>query len=393
MKRILTLCLVLVFSLGLLAGCAQTTQLRSYSEDALNADPGQLAYGAYAPDTVVMTINGTDVRWDEFAFWLCTKAEELAEADGTRTVNDWDAVYDEETGETYAQALLRMVLEELKQFHAIQAKAASFDMELGEDGEAYVEQSLDETMQTLGADSEQTSADRMRRAYLDTDVLRYQAEVSYYYLLLYQELFGADGEKLSADELNDYVAQNGYMTVKHILLGTVDANGNPLPDDEKERKFKQATRIIDRLNAIEDPTERLAAFDRYAAEYNEDPGVASYPNGYCFLPGQMTEAFETASAALEPYAVTPEPVESEYGYHVILRLPTTGTDVLDYNTDGSPYLLQSDAAQMLYTQMVHAWIDDAEVVWKPEFENLDVQALFTEEETLWEKLDFLHWFH
>ena len=41
---------------------------------------------------------------------------------------------------------------------------------------------------------------------------------------------------------------------------------------------------------------------------------------------RMDAAFEAASAALQPYEVSPEPVESAYGYHVILRLPTTGDE-------------------------------------------------------------------
>jgi parvulin-like peptidyl-prolyl isomerase len=107
----------------------------------------------------------------------------------------------------------------------------------------------------------------------------------------------------------------------------------------------------------------------------------------------MDPAFEAAAAALQPYAVSPEPAETAYGYHVILRMPTTGGDVLDFYADGSPYLLRADAAQAVYTQMVHAWIDDAKVEWAEGFEALDVQKLFTREEAMWEKIDFLHWFH
>ena len=63
------------------------------------------------------------------------------------------------------------------------------------------------------------------------------------------------------------------------------------------------------------------------------------------------------------------------------------------NEDGTPYHLREDAAQALYTQMVHAWIDDAKVEWQPGFEHLDIQKLMTKPETFWEKLDVFHWFH
>ena len=392
-KRILTLVLALALLLGVLSGCAQKTELRSYSEDALNADPGQRVLSAYAPDTVVMTIDGSEVYWNEFAFWLCTTAKELADEAGVSMIEDWNAVYDTQTGETWGDRLLANVVEKEKQFHSLEAKAEGYGLELGEEGEAYVENSLAESLAAFQIPSEEESGETLRRYYLDADVLRYQAKISYLYLLLYQEMFGADGEKLSDAELNDYVAQEGFITVRHILLSTMDENGNPLSDEQKEKKLRQATRIIERLSEIEDNEERLARFDRYSNEYNEDPGVEQYPNGYCFTAGQMDEAFEAASAALQPWEVSPEPVESAYGYHVILRLPTTGDDVIDINEDGTPYLLRSDAAQATYTALVQAWIDDAEVVWSPEFEHLDVQTLFAKPVTFWEKIDVLHWFH
>ena len=384
MKRILTLLLACTMTAALLSGCAK-------QETA--SDPLQAALDAYAPDTVVMTIDGTQVHWNEFAYWLCTTAKQFARDAGVPVIEDWNAVYDEQTGETYADALLRTVTEQLKQFHSLEAQAADFGLEPGADGDAYVEQSVAESLSKVPLGDGEDSDKALKRFSLDRDVLRYQARIAYLELLVYQEMFGADGEKLSEDDLNDYVAQKGYMTAKHILLSTADSSNQPLPDDVKAEKLESAKRIIERLRKIEDPAELVREFDRYAGEYNEDPGVASYPNGYCFCTGQMDPAFEAGTAALQPYEVSPEPVESAYGYHVILRMPTTGDEALDVNADGTPYTLRSDAAQAIYEQLIRAWIDDAEIQWAEGFETLDVQALFTGEETFLEKLDFLHWFH
>lgn len=385
MRRVLTLLLAWILSVSLLSGCAK--------QDApAQTDPGLYALDAYAPDTVVMTIDGSEVLWDEFAFWLCSTAKQFAEEAGVAAIADWNAVRDESSGETYADALMRTVLEKEAQFHSLEAKALSYGLTLGDEGEAYVENSVAETMQSLNIPEGADSAAALRAQYLDENVLRYQAKVGYLYLLLYQELFGADGEKLTDEQLQDYIAQNGYMTVRHILLSTVDESNTPLPDDVKEQKHVQAQRIIERLRAIEDTDTLLAEFDRFAESYNEDPGVGQYPNGYCFTAGQMDAAFESASAALQPYEVSPEPVESAYGWHVILRLPTTGDDVIDYNSDGSPYRMRADAAQATYTALAHAWISDAKIEWAEGFENLDVQKLFAKPQTFWEKLDIFHWF-
>ena len=393
MKRTLTLILALLMILCTASGCAQNMELRSYKNDALHTDPGQRALAAYEPDTVVMTIDGTEVRWDEFAFWLCTTAKDMAADAGVTKIDDWNAVCNEKMNRTYGEELLRNVLEQEKQFHSLEARAADNGVKLGTKGKQYVEQSLAESLETFSIPSEEESADILRAYYLDTEVLRYQAKISYLYQKLYEKLFGSDGEKLPEDELQDYIQKNGYMTVRHILLSTVDENNEPLPEDQKEKKLTQAQRIIERLSGIQDTDALISQFDRYTKEYNEDAGVETFPNGYCFTEGQMDEAFEAASAEILPYQVFPEPVETEYGYHVMLRMPTTGDDVLDVNEDGTPYLLRTDAAQALYTQLVHTWIDEAEVEWAPGFEALDVQTLFVEPETFWEKLDIFHWFH
>ena len=392
MKRILTLTLALLLALGVLSGCSNT-ELHRYSEDALDADPGQYAMDAHSPETVVMTIDGTEVHWNEFAFWLCSTAQEFAEAENVPAIADWNAVYDEQSGQTYAEALMETVLEKEKQFHSLEAKAADYGIELGKDGEAYVEQSLQESLDTFDIPSEEEGAEILHKYYLDADVLRYQAKISYLYLALYQEIFGAEGEKLAKKDLVDYVKETGYMKVKHILWSNVDANNQPLDEKELQRKLDRAQRVIDRLNEIEDRDERVAQFERYMRDYNQDMGVTEYPDGYCFTSGEMEEPFEQAAAALAPYEVSPQPVETSHGYHVILRLPTSGDDVIDVTEDGTPYTLCEDASQALYMQMVQAWMDDAEVQWQPDFEHLDVQKLMTKPETFWEKLDFLHWFH
>ena len=384
MRRILTLLLICILTLSLVSGCAR-------EKKATQPDPGQYALNAYAPDTVVMTIDGSEVHWNEFAYWLCTTAK--ARSDDAGGITDWNAASDAASGETYAETLLQTVLAAVKQTHVIESKAAGYGLTLGDEGEIYAENALNEALQSMGIPEGEDRAEALRGFYLDEDVLRTQAKVSYLYLLLYQELFGADGEKLTDEQLQDYIAQNGYVTVRHILLSTVDEQNAPLADDVKEQKHTLAQRIIERLRGIEDPDALIAEFDRYAEAYNEDPGVADYPNGYCFRPGQMDAAFEAASAALQPYEISPEPAESAFGYHVILRLPTTGDDVIDRNADGSAYTLRADAAQATYTALMQGWINDAQIEWADGFETIDVQKLFSKPETFWEKLDVLHWFH
>ena len=51
----------------------------------------------------------------------------------------------------------------------------------------------------------------------------------------------------------------------------------------------------------------------------EVTGLESSPDGYVFSAGKMVEAFESATRSLEPGQLSGI-VESEFGYHIILRL-------------------------------------------------------------------------
>ena len=81
MRRILTLLLASILLCTVLSGCAK-------QEADAQTDPGLYALDAYAPDAVVMTIDGSEVRWDEFAFWLCSTAKQFAEEAGVPFVDE-----------------------------------------------------------------------------------------------------------------------------------------------------------------------------------------------------------------------------------------------------------------------------------------------------------------
>lgn len=88
-----------------------------------------------------------------------------------------------------------------------------------------------------------------------------------------------------------------YVTAQHILVS----------DEET------ALEIIDELHGG-------ALFEDLIEEYNLDPGQAK-DSSYTFTYGEMVEEFEKAAFALEVEKYTEEPVKSDFGYHVIKRLP------------------------------------------------------------------------
>lgn len=391
--RKIALLLALCLLLGCLAGCG-STEIRSSTEDKADASTNKFAAAvkAYKPNKQVMTVDGTPVYWNEYAYWLCTAATSYENYFGE--ITDWNAIYDEQTGQTVSGTVAEAAMGSIKQYHVIEAKAAENGVTLGEEGEAYLETVKTQSIQqVVGEDgTEQDLEDYLAGYYVDLDLFDYQNKIQYLYTALMNHLYGENGSALSEDDLNAFLAENEYVTVKHILFKTTDDSGEALSDEDKAAKKQEAEATAAQLKAETDQTKRVELFDTLMNENSEDPGLASYPNGYCFTSGQMLEAFETASKALEEYAVS-DVVETTAGYHIILRLPTTPDDVVNVGSDGSTQTLRYAAAAANYDALLNGWMDEAEVVWEPAFETIDYAAVFTPKESFWQKLDVFGWFH
>ncbi len=99
---------------------------------------------------------------------------------------------------------------------------------------------------------------------------------------------------------NGTVAEEDYekfVTVKHILV-------------TDEAVAKEIIASLDSGVAIEELIEK----------YNTDPGQTK-DSSYTFTYQMMVKPFEEASFNLEEGAYTKEPVATDYGYHIIKRLP------------------------------------------------------------------------
>ena len=108
--------------------------------------------------------------------------------------------------------------------------------------------------------------------------------------------------------LNDYI-QDGKASVKHILISTeaTETEEGAEPVDKKAL----AEEVLARAQNGED-------FDALIAEFNEDPGATEA--GYTFTKGTMVPEFEDAAFALKIGEMSGL-VETQYGYHIIKRIP------------------------------------------------------------------------
>jgi peptidyl-prolyl cis-trans isomerase C len=101
--------------------------------------------------------------------------------------------------------------------------------------------------------------------------------------------------------------QPEQVRASHILF-KLEANANP---EQITAAMKKAEQTIDRAKKED--------FGKLAQELSEDPGSKGQGGDLNFFPrkGAMVEPFAEAAFKLKKDEVTPEPVRSNFGYHVI----------------------------------------------------------------------------
>lgn len=119
------------------------------------------------------------------------------------------------------------------------------------------------------------------------------------------------------ENMSDYGTE--IRKAKHILIATMNPETNkPKTQEEQDEASRLAKEIYERVQVGED-------FDKLMHEYSEDPGLQSKPDGYVFGSGEMVPEFEQATDSVGYGEIAF--CKSDFGYHIIKRLPIAYEDV------------------------------------------------------------------
>lgn len=287
-------------------------------------------------DKILMTVDGNPVPAAMYFYWTLSSTQELLSqlqmfamyygahteafnADGT--IN-W--AY--ELSEDYSIAV--MAETQTRSMAAYYATIENMAKELGvtitDEDRAAMEEQMDETLESYRAQlaatdpsAETMAAKELMQLYLDAiglDAALLERINSVYYLYQHlNELVLTEGSDIYLSD--DYCNEYGYYA-DHILISTIDTTTRePLSEEEIAQKTALANDIIAQL---ENGNYSIELFNSLADQYSEDPGRQTNPTGYIFSPGDMVTEFENATAALT-YGQISGLVESDFGYHIILR--------------------------------------------------------------------------
>ena len=287
-------------------------------------------HALYPEDSVYATIGEREISWGEYYEWLGSNilsAENYMETMAAYGMpSSWESEYAE--GVSLGDAVIANLSDNLRAFTGIDAFAAQRGIEVSE--EEIDAKKAEDKSAMLGPDaSDEDWAALLVQNFLTEDIYRAQAKANLELQKLLEDGYGENGEKLSDEALQQYIEDKEYLRCNHILFLTMDMETRePLDEETIAAKKSRAEEIAAELQSIENREELLARFAELKTELDEDSGKVHYPDGYIFTPGTMVAAFEETTKALSAFEVS-APVLSEYGYHIIIRLPIDADTVTD----------------------------------------------------------------
>lgn len=238
-----------------------------------------------------------------------------------------EAFWKQENGSVDQEKLTQLkqqTEDEIRQIYALRKLAEQNNVSLDEQDKQSMADSMSDMIDQYGGE-EALVADLQKNG-LDLEV--------YQEFFLEQSLLGNNLLlALYRDDIVEQVDPSRFFRAQHILIkfpddtsesaaSTAADSASTAEKKNHEDERKRAEEILKRLEQGED-------FDKLMQELGEDPGATTHPEGYYFIEGQMVSAFYEATKALKENEISGI-VESEYGYHIIKRLPVVEAELIQY---------------------------------------------------------------
>ncbi len=335
-------------------------------------------YSLHAPEEIVGSVDGRDITWDEYFYWLHnwgTEAESYIQMMAYYGQSmDWADKLSSDSEDTLADYVVELANDYARQFAVIEAAAEEYGAALTAEDEQEIAAQLQSTIQSAigeGATEEDFNA-LLKESYISREMYDRVVKSDYLVNAIYSALYGEKSEKITEDEALRYLEDKGYLYASHILFMTIDPTTYEALDAETiAQKQALAEKAYAELCAIDDPDELVKRFAELKEQYCEDSGKTLKPDGYVFTPGTMVEEFENAVKALEVYELS-EPVKSGYGYHVILRLPLSAETVLGYADDDTPVTARDACADEQFNALMTARVESSVLTLSDEVAAIDL---------------------
>lgn len=270
--RIVSAIVSVCLAAAMLAGCNPKSEGNNYIE--MNGKKISIPYA--------FKIGGKEVSMEEYRYYFLNLKHNYFDY-GDESY--WEKHPEDE------QALKNQVINYCKSNAAAVLLAEKYNLTISEDEQAFIDSQIESNKANYETQAEYEQW--LAGQYCTEDFYIKRVTESYLQRKLLDFMFGENGPEYIEDE--DKTIKENFVHAQHILIADKDSAQN----------------VLDRVNAGED-------FVTLMKEFNEDPGESE--DGYTFTKGEMVAAFEEAAFALSENAVSGL-VQTDYGYHIIKRLP------------------------------------------------------------------------
>lgn len=371
MKKLISILLCAAMLLSLLSGCGETA-----SGDGAGADGSGIFYEitGIPAEKIVMTVSGVGITAEEYLYWVAYLGASIQYnivnynayygmydnlVNDDSTVN-WNEEFQD--GLTLAEYVRKEAESTIAFYTAIKLMAEKYNAGLDDKDNQAIAESLSAAISEIGGQDEFEAY--LSRLGICQNTFQDMSASSYLFdNLLLQVL--EEGNELYLD---DAKYNNYAIYADHILFMTIDADsGKPLSADLKAQQLTLAEETLAALRASSEP---LVLFAELADKYSEDTGRATNPDGYVFTPGTMVQSFEDTAKALQPGEIS-DVVESDYGYHIILRKDLQEA----LKTDPEQKV---DLAEKHLTAVLSALASEATIVIMDDVKDLDIGEFYVQ---------------
>lgn len=337
-----------------MTGALLVAGLTACAPGAPEVDPSDVAYqtAGVTRDTVLFTVDGTEVTADEYLFWLL---QSVASAKQSGYLADDDAWEEELNGVPTAEYLKEDARNTSVLYTTVSNHAAAAGLTVTEEEQAEADAELETLTQRVDSYYGMTLQEYLDQQCISEAAFRKLNQVPYL-----------------ARSLQTQMEEAGYYKAKHILLAFPEnEDGSAVTDEQKAAVKAEADQLLAQIRTAADP---LVEFDKVMNERSEDGRDENNqlyaPDGYLAYAGQMVPQFESAAKALAVGEIS-EPVETAYGYHIILRQ--------DFTDEERQQLRDSMAAiypDYAMSKLNEQWVEEAKVEVKPAYEKLDPNSFY-----------------
>lgn len=237
----------------------------------------------------------------------------------------WDRYIDESYSSTVQEYLDAMIQTYLITYNLYSIHFDELGLKLDEDVTAEIEKTMQGFITQYGSREALDEHLRSQGFTYEEFESQYYDEAKKQAVILYY--FGPESTEnpVSREALREYYEEY-YTKVKHVFLSTKDDEGNDFSNAKKEEIGKKAQEIYDKAIAGED-------FEKLIDEYNEDPGMASNPDGYVFSSEDNSYTKVFHNAAFDMKAGEIRLIQSNLGYHIMKKYSFTDDELHSRDTE------------------------------------------------------------